>query len=685
VYAVPAVLTVLAVGATTLAGLYAGTSSTLRDAMVAIAQGAPVRVALERPPTTTAPGTVPAPYPTFTDVDGVASAAAVWLDEGARLADVDVPLTMSHLPDLERVVALPDLPPSAPMVPVDPLTEGIQPPVGVDLPDGTRTIEVTLDADLVVGDEELARLQETFDWSVKQAQEGSFGDPLPEEEARSATAAMYADMLEADATTREWTVTLTLLDTQTGIRSQVRSSPVEVTGARVTVTGDDYAGASVEQGGGGGTVVFTLPSGSTQRLLDVRLELPVGAPQRGTLVTPRLELVVDARTDDGEELISEAVRDWGSTRLAPPEVVAAQEQKRAEQGEPEVVERIDPVSGTRFSSSDEVEVPPSLDTRDGVWTISGTTEWHTGLLTADGEPLLIGPGREWVDLGTGPGPGTTDSSADGSGDGTEDGSRTAVPVALTAEAARAADLDVGDATLLTAFGARIPATLAAIVPAVPGTLAPAAGLVDRDAVATYLAAEDRSLPAPDEVWIATAPGAEADNPRVTGLVETLSGLEGVAGVSGPDRVGVTDATSASRLVFWVASAGAVLLAVTGIAAVAATLLTHRRPEVAVLRALGMPPAAQARSRSWELGGVVLAAVALGLAASWLVGRAVVPELARSTTLRGQVRLPVELSLELVPWSALLGVGALLVLVVVLVQAALVRRQALDHDYREEIR
>jgi hypothetical protein len=99
----------------------------------------------------------------------------------------------------------------------------------------------------------------------------------------------------------------------------------------------------------------------------------------------------------------------------------------------------------------------------------------------------------------------------------------------------------------------------------------------------------------------------------------------------------------------------------------------------------MQPAAQARSRSWELGGVVLAAVALGLVASWLVGRAVVPELARSTTLRGQVRLPVDLSLELVPWSALLGVGALLVLVVVLVQAALVRRQALDHDYREEIR
>ncbi|MFK5633533.1 FtsX-like permease family protein [Ornithinimicrobium sp. LYQ103] len=705
VYAVPAVLTVLAVGATSISGLYAGTSSSLRDALTVVAQGADVRVTLERPPVTTEAGRVPAAYPTFTDVDGVAAAAAVWLDEEARLADVDVPLTMSHLPDLAQVVVLPDLPTPDPLVPVGPLAEGVQAPPGLDLPEGTGAIEVTLAAEVVVGDDDLTQLQESFDASVQQAVDGTFGDPLPEDEARSTTTTAYADMLEGDSTTRDWTVTLTLLDRDSGMRHSVGSEVVEVTGARVEVTGEDYAGAAVEPGGGSGALTFTLPEGAAaHRLLDVRLDMPLGAPQRGMLVPPRVEVVVDARTDTGEPLISEAVQDWGSTRLAPPEVVAAKEEEREEQGEPEVVEQIDPVTGDRFSSSDEVHVPAGLDSAAGVWTVRGTVEWHTGLLGGggpDGEPLTIGPGLEWVDASAGPPtPPTPGNDADdGPDDGTADDR--SVPLALTADAARAADLEVGDPTLLSAFGARIPATLAAIVPAVPGTLAPAAGLVDRDAMAAFLAAEDRSLPAPDEVWIATEvdaatevdpgtgasaeDGAVTEDDTVTQLVEVLSGLDVVAGVSGPDRVGVTDATSAARLVFWVASAGAVLLAVTGIAAVAATLMAHRRPEVAVLRALGMPPAAQARSRSWELAGVVLAAVGLGLAAAWLVGRAVVPELARSTTLRGRVQLPVELSLEVLPWAALLGVGALLVVLVVLGQAALVRRQALDHDYREEIR
>src|SRR5690606_33942038 len=128
----------------------------------------------------------------------------------------------------------------------------------------------------------------------------------------------------------------------------------------------------------------------------------------------------------------------------------------------------------------------------------------------------------------------------------------------------------------------------------------------------------RTLPYPTELWVRPAAGTDVEAARP--VVEQLAAVDGVALVAGPGRFAVTDATSAARLVFWVASAGAVLLAVTGIAAVAATLLGHRRPEVAVLRALGMPPATQARSRALELGGVVLASIVLGLGASWLVGR-----------------------------------------------------------------
>src|SRR5690606_5601588 len=105
------------------------------------------------------------------------------------------------------------------------------------------------------------------------------------------------------------------------------------------------------------------------------------------------------------------------------------------------------------------------------------------------------------------------------------------------------------------------------------------------------------LPFPDELWV--MPPGGADPEAAAPVVERLAAAEGVGEVAGPGRVAVTDATSAARLVFWVASAGAVLLAVTGIGAVAATLLGHRRAEVAVLRALGMPPRAQARSRALE--------------------------------------------------------------------------------------
>jgi hypothetical protein len=238
---------------------------------------------------------------------------------------------------------------------------------------------------------------------------------------------------------------------------------------------------------------------------------------------------------------------------------------------------------------------------------------------------------------------------------------------------------VGSPAQLRAFGTVVPVVVAAIVPAVPGTLAPQAALADRDAVAAVLERVDRSLPHPHEVWLTTAPG------RAVEVVETLAGRPEVSSVTGPGGVQITDATSAARLVFWVASAGAVLLAATGVAAVTATLLGTRRPEVAMLRALGMPPRGQARSRSLELGGVVLAAALLGLGAGWLVARAVAPELARSTTQRGQVTLAAPLQLEVAPWALLLLAGAAVVVAVLLVQAARVTAQALDADYREEIR
>ncbi|MBA2696473.1 MAG: hypothetical protein H0U62_11705 [Actinobacteria bacterium] len=165
----------------------------------------------------------------------------------------------------------------------------------------------------------------------------------------------------------------------------------------------------------------------------------------------------------------------------------------------------------------------------------------------------------------------------------------------------------------------------------------------------------------------------------------MSTVTGIVSVTTTPPVPVTDANAAVRLVFWVASAGALLLALTGVGAVGATVLSARRAEVAVLRALGMPTGAQARARALELGSVVGVAVGVGVIAGWLIGLAVMPDVATSTTLPGQATLPAGVRLEVPIWLTLLGVGAVAALAIVGFLAARVRAQALDRTYREEIR
>lgn len=272
--------------------------------------------------------------------------------------------------------------------------------------------------------------------------------------------------------------------------------------------------------------------------------------------------------------------------------------------------------------------------------------------------------------GTVPGVSATDAEGGATGEAT-------VPVSVTPALAAANDLTVGAPVSLAVWGSTIPGQVAQIVPGVPGTLDVNAVLLDATTVTAWAQQANRRIPPPDQLWIAT------DDPQAT--VAALAEVNGLFGVTGPGAVPVTDAAGAVRLVFWVASAGAVLLAITGIGAVATNLLRARRGEVAVLRALGMTPSAQARSRVTELLGVVVASAVAGLAAGWLVGRMVVPELARSTTLDGEVRLPAALRLELPVWSGLLGLLVAALAVVLLAQVWRVRAQALDRDYREEIR
>lgn len=252
-----------------------------------------------------------------------------------------------------------------------------------------------------------------------------------------------------------------------------------------------------------------------------------------------------------------------------------------------------------------------------------------------------------------------------------------IAAAVTQAMADTNNLSVGSRFEGTLFGQRVPLRVASIVGATPGSLSPRGIMLDSATLMGYFETKGKVLGPPSEVWIRTSDPART--------VEAVAGDPSVDTVLGPDSVSVTDAASAVRLVFWVSSAGAALLAITGIGAVAANLLRTRRPEVAVLRALGMTPRSQSGSRVVELLGVVGTSLLVGIGAGWLVGAMVIPDLASSTTLSGQVTLPAPLSLELPLWLAVIGVLAAALVVVLAVQLVRVRGQATDNDYREEIR
>ncbi|MFC6420253.1 FtsX-like permease family protein [Ornithinimicrobium tianjinense] len=687
VYAVPAVLTVLAVGATTLSGLYAGTSAHLRDNLATVAQGAPVRATLVEPLKSSEPGTASPPAQTLEDVPGVGRTSPVWIVDDARLADLSLPLTIAPVDQLAGVVTTPDLPAgSAPLVPTGALDVAPDASLGLALPPGTTRIEVDVDIDVTVDPSALQELQASYESLVDDLAGtgdgsgdlvlGPGSEPLPEDEARATARGMLDERLryaQEGGPTQDWKVSLTLVDPRTGQRQTVDGATVEVDRATVEPPAADapYTEAPTQDGGGAATVLFTLPEGTDLVVRDVRLELPLARDDRGDPVRQSVRATLAATTDDGTALFGDPTRGWGSTEAAPPDVVE-EAQREADELSAEGGTRprsvFDPRTGDVFTFDGSVHVPPMLDVTGRTWVLEGIS--GTNLPPA----LTVAPDLSYTEPQGLPARGEQGRTPERTEPEDE------IPVALTPAAARAADLTVGESAQVKAFGLTLPVRLAAVVPAVPGTLAPQAALVDRDAVAAVLAEEDRALPYPTQVWATPGDGTPA-----AALVEAVAARPDVSAVAGPGTVRVTDATSAARLVFWVASAGAVLLAATGVAAVAATLLSSRRAEVAVLRALGMPPRAQARSRALELGGVVLAATALGLGAGWLVSRMVVTELARSTTQPGQVVLPAPLRLEAGPWAALLVAGAVVALLVVLLQAARVARQAVDLDYREEIR
>ena len=603
VYAVPVVLTVLAVGATTLAGLYAATSADLRATLADLGQGADVRATVASRPVAGQAGEVVG-LPPVGQEPAVAAVAPVWLTD-SQVGSGRATLMLAPLSALDEVAIVP--PGAADPADLAPLL-GLQGREGaVQVPAGTAEITVELEVTASLPDDAVTELEETIADLAEQFEEERRSDPgsLPgdagSDPAELARQVVVSDLVEG----REVSVSLRVLDPATGSSQTVQVGAVDLP---LDVSAD-AAGVVSRPGTASGTFVVTLPGDDETAYLVTGLDVELPQASTSYLAESDVAVVVaGARLPEGADADA-----WAARAGSPPDTQVG----AAAGGGLRVVVTTPQLS--RFVAADRILVP-------------------------------VGPATPQV---------------------------APVPVAVTRTLAEGTDLSVGSPLTLQVFGTEVGAEVAALVDAVPGTLQAQAVLADTGAMSEALGARSRTLGDPTELWVAAADPVAA--------VEQVSQVPGIAGVSGPGSVSVTDAASAVRLVFWVASAGAVLLAVTGIAAVAATLLSARRPEVAVLRALGMPPAAQARARAAELAGVVLASVALGLGAGWLVGAAVVPELARSTTLAGSVGLPADLQVETGLWAAVMTLGGVAVAVVLTVLALRVRGQALESTYREEIR
>ena len=604
-YAVPVVLTVLAVGVTTVSGMYAATSADLRDGLSNLAQGADVRATLDDQHVQQS-DTI-ATFPPVADGEGVDASAPVWIRD-TRIGEVDTVLIAASMDQLAEVAIVP---PGA----ADPgllsdrlsavgeeLSGGSAGSGGIDIPLGVAaSLDVSLD--LEVSTETLSDLSADVD---------DFVDFLVAEEDMSLEKARREAL---DSRFREVnggvdvSLSLLLRDVDTGVVSQLTVDVLQVS-PQISLDGS----GALQVAPASGQESVDLPASVAGHKV-VRIDLITSPPVPEYDLTAMIGVLVD-----GE--IQPATQSW----------------------------IVDPPAPARADVPEDPSGEVHADAKGRlIVTGEGTTRPRyepTGTIR-----LLPGP--------------RTDAP---------------LPLAITQSIATSSDLKVGSAIEVNVFGATVPAAVAAVVDAVPGSLDPNVVLADAEALSRALIDQDTDIGQPTQIWVSAAEGVDP-----SAVADRAVVVPGFISASAAPTAPVTDANAAVRLVFWVASAGSILLAVTGIAAVSATSLRVRRPEVAVLRALGMPSRGQARARALELGSVVFGGVIFGVAAGWLVALAVIPELASATTLPGRAMLPAALRLELPLWLTLLGIGVAAVAAIAAVLAFKVKGQALDRTYREEIR
>jgi hypothetical protein len=194
----------------------------------------------------------------------------------------------------------------------------------------------------------------------------------------------------------------------------------------------------------------------------------------------------------------------------------------------------------------------------------------------------------------------------------------AVPVLVSEDLAHDLDLAPGDELSLGIATTTVPVTVAGSVPYVPAATEGDAVLADVEALARALVARGAFEPVTDGWWVAMPDGSAA---AAAPAASVAAGATSRTDVGEDLRTGPLRA--ALPVVVGLLAAGALVLAVAGAAAQAASAARERTLETARLRGMGVPRAAVVATGLLQHGLVTAGAVAagglLGAALTWLVG------------------------------------------------------------------
>lgn len=245
-----------------------------------------------------------------------------------------------------------------------------------------------------------------------------------------------------------------------------------------------------------------------------------------------------------------------------------------------------------------------------------------------------------------------------------------LPVVITPAVAALIDVREGDTfdLLLPDSGFKQTVTVAGTAPTIPGIVTSRGIAADLPTLVSYALSKGDDVPSPRSVWIAT------DQPRDVARDATSASIVPTTTTTAAPALDSRVVASAVRVWLWAAGA-VIVFAALAIAAMNANLGRARRGELQVLRALGLAWRQQSRLRSAELCGAIGVGAALGVLAGLVTVLLTTSGLSRSATPGRPASVEPQLSLAVPGLLALMAFLALSLVIVGIVHARRIRRQA----------